>query len=103
MNVKDVLKTIEKTGGSPTNQLLVNEINRLGAIIENHIDDISWLLMQVCVISNDEYDRKLLPCHNAGCRIDRDYVLEILNKNTIKSREGNEERRNAGNIVTCRN
>lgn len=53
------------------------EVARLGAIIENHIDDATWLMQRTGLIAKGG-DESLMLYRQSGCRIDRLKITAAL-------------------------
>lgn len=73
----DTAEVIEKTLELAQSQLsnynnVARESARCGAIIEDHIDDMTWLLRRVSILGQDELPGTLW---RSGCRIDKDKVI----------------------------
>ena len=51
------------------------ESARLGAIIENHIDDMTFVMREIGILDNDEMPGVFW---KSGCRIDRAKVAEAI-------------------------
>lgn len=69
-----IKKTLELAQSQLSNyNKVARESDRCGAIIENHIDDMTWVLRQFGILGQDELPGTLW---RSGCRIDKDKVKE---------------------------